>query len=283
MKKFNEIIQKETHRSLKEKYFRRELLKEGIMPNYNKKTVKLTMDNNEGVDFSEDNYIKFRANGLTVYSIFWRTPLPDFRIGENEDDGNPFIWALKGIDGWRFNVTDTEIVQFIKRFLSICRTIDQQYDVVIMAPSKSDVNNRFMKVIYGIVGATVKVEDYFLKVKTSEILYNLDTEMIEHDYPTESSQEYVEREMRMSLGRMGTYFEAKKFPQEYLKYIKSVVDVDNKYSVANSNNLFKGKRVLILDDVFSSEKTVSNCVNCIWDYSPTKVDVITLLSRKMNE
>ena len=283
MKKFNEIIQKETHRSLKEKYFRRELLKEGIMPNYNKKTVKLTMDNNEGVDFSEDNYIKFRANGLTVYSIFWRTPLPDFRIGENEDDGNPFIWALKGIDGWRFNVTDTEIVQHIKCFLSICRTIDQQYDVVIMAPSKSDVNNRFMKVIYGIVGATVKVEDYFLKVRTSEILYNLDTEMIEHDYPTESSQEYVEREMRMSLGRMGTYFEAKKFPQEYLKYIKSVVDVDNKYSVANSNNLFKGKRVLILDDVFSSEKTVSNCVNCIWDYSPTKVDVITLLSRKMNE
>ena len=242
------------------------------------------MDNNEGVDFSEDNYIKFRANGLTVYSIFWRTPLPDFRIGENDDDdGNPFIWALKGIDGWRFNVTDTEIVQYIKRFLSICRTIDQHYDVVVMAPSKSDVNNRFMKVIYGIVGATVKIEDYFLKVRTSEILYNLDTEMIVHDYPTESAQEYVEREMRRSLGRMGTYFEAKIFPHEYLKYIKSAVDVDNKYSIADSNNLFKGKRVLVLDDVFSSGKTVSDCVNCIWDYSPTKVDVITLLSRNMNE
>ena len=283
MKKINEIVQKETHRSLKEEYFRQDLPKEGIMPNYNKKTVKLTMDNNEGVDFSEDNYIKYRANGLTVYSIFWRTPLPDFKIGENDDDGNPFIWTLKGIDGWRFNVTDMEIVQYIKRFLSICRTIDQHYDVVVMAPSKSDVNNRFMKVIYGIVGATVKIEDYFLKVRTSEILYNLDTEMIVHDYPTESAQEYMEREMRRSLGRMGTYFEAKIFPQEYLKYIKSAVDVDNKYSVADSNNLFKGKRVLVLDDVFSSEKTVSDCINCIWDYSPTKVDVITLLSRKMNE
>ena len=283
MKKINEIVQKETHRSLKEEYFRQDLPKEGIMPNYNKKTVKLTMDNNEGVDFSEDNYIKYRANGLTVYSIFWRTPLPDFKIGENDDDGNPFIGTLKGIDGWRFNVTDMEIVQYIKRFLSICRTIDQHYDVVVMAPSKSDVNNRFMKVIYGIVGATVKIEDYFLKVRTSEILYNLDTEMIVHDYPTESAQEYMEREMRRSLGRMGTYFEAKIFPQEYLKYIKSAVDVDNKYSVADSNNLFKGKRVLVLDDVFSSGKTVSDCVNCIWDYSPTKVDVITLLSRNMNE
>lgn len=82
---------------------------------------------------------------------------------------------------------------------------------------------------------------------------------------------------------MGTYFEAKKFPKEYLKYIKSVVDVDNKYSVADSNKLFNGKRVLVLDDVFSSGKTVSDCVKCIWDYSPIKVDVITLLSRKMNE
>lgn len=282
MKKINKIIQKETHRLLKEEYFRQDLLKEGIIPNYIKKTVKLTMDNNDGVDFSEENYIKYRANGLTVYSIFRRTPLPDYRTGENDDDGNPFIWALKGIDGWKFNVTDTEIVQYIKRFLSICHTIDKNYDVVIMAPSKSDVNRRFMKVIYGIVGATVKIEDYFLKVKTSEILYNLDTEMIEQDYPTESSQEYMEREMIRCLRRMGTDFEAKKFPKEYLKYIKSVVDVDNKYSVADSNNLFKGKRVLVLDDVFSSGKTVSDCVNCIWDYSPAKVDVITLLSRKMN-
>ena len=239
------------------------------------------MDNNDGVDFSEDSYIKFKANGLTVYSIFRRAPLPDFRNGVNDDDGNPFIWALKGIDGWRFNATNSEIVQYIRRFLSICQTIDQQYDVIVMAPSKSEVNKRFMKVIFNMVGATVKIEDYFLKVKTSDILYNLDTEMIEHDYPSESSQEYMEREMRRSLGKMGSYFEAKKFPKEYLKYIKSVVDVDNKYSVADTNNLFKGKKVLVLDDIFSSGKTVSECVKCIWDYSPTKVDVITLLSRKM--
>ena len=282
MNKINEIIKKETHRLLKEECFRQDLLKEGIISNYIKKTVKLTMDNNDGVDFSEDDYIKYKANGLTVYSIFRRTSLPDFKIGKNDDDGNPFIWALKGIDGWKFNITDTEIIQYIKRFLSICHTIDQHYDVVVMAPSKSEINKKFMKIIYGIVGADVRIEDYFLKVKTSEILYDLDTEMIEHDYPSESSQEYMEREMRRSLGRMGTYFEAKKFPKEYLKYIKSVVDVDNKYSVADSNKLFKGKRVLVLDDVFSSGKTVSDCVNCIWDYSPIKVDVITLLSRKMN-
>ena len=55
MNKINEIIKKETHRLLKEECFRQDLLKEGIIPNYIKKTVKLTMDNNDGVDFSEDN------------------------------------------------------------------------------------------------------------------------------------------------------------------------------------------------------------------------------------
>lgn len=282
MKILNEIVQKETHRLLKEEYFRQDLLKEGIIPNYIKKSVKLTMDNNDGVDFSEDSYIKFKANGLTVYSIFRRTPLPEFKNNENDSDGNPFIYALKGIDGWRFDVTDTEIVQYIKRFLSICHTIDKHYDVVVMAPSKSDVNKRFMKVIYSIVGAAVKIEDYFLKVRTSEILYNLDTEMIEKDYPAESLQNYLEIDMKKYLGRMGTYFDAKNFPKQYLKYIKSIVDVDNKYSVADSNNLFKGKKVLVLDDIFSSGKTVSDCANCIWDFSPRKVDVITLLSRKMH-
>lgn len=281
MKHLKGIVKEEISKVLKEQHDKQELLNEGIIPNYIKKTVRLTMDNNDGVDFSEDSHIKYKANGLTVFSIFKRTPLPDFRVGENDDDGNPFIWALKGIDGWRFNATNTEIIQYIRRFLSICQTIDEQYDVVVMAPSKSEVNKRFMKVIYGIVGATVKIEDYFLKVKTHEILYNLDTEMIEQDYPNESSQEYMEREMRRALGKMGNYFEAKKFPKEYLKYVKSVVDVDNKYSVADSNNLFNGKRVLVLDDVFSSGKTVSDCVRCIWDYSPSKVDVITLLSRKM--
>lgn len=282
MDKMNEIIQKKTHTLLKEEYHRQELLKEGIIPNYIKKTVKLTMDNNDGVDFSEDNYIKFKSNGITVYSIFRRTTLPDFKVGKEDDDGNPFIWALKGIDGWKFNVTDTEIVQYIRRFLTICNTIDQHYDVIVMAPSKSDVNKRFMNVIYNIVGANVKIEDYFLKVETSDILYNLDTEMIERDYPADSSQDYMERIMKRALGRMGSYFEAKKFPKNYLKYIRSVVDVDNKYTVSDSNKLFNGKSVLVLDDVFSSGKTVSDCVNCIWDYSPTKVDVITLLSRKMN-
>lgn len=38
MKKINEIIQKGTHRFLKEEYFCQDLLKEGIIPNYiNKK------------------------------------------------------------------------------------------------------------------------------------------------------------------------------------------------------------------------------------------------------
>ena len=281
MKELKEIIKEEVSRVLKEEHYRKELLNEGIIPNYIKKTVKLTMDNNDGVDFSEDSYIKFKANGLKVYSIFKRTPLPDFRTGENDDDGNPFICALKGIDGWRFDATNAEIAQYIRRFLSICHTIDQKYDIIVMAPSKSGINKMFMKVIYSIVGATVKIEDYFLKVKTSEILYNLNTDMIEHDYPNESSQEHMEKEMKRALGKMGIYFEVKKFPKEYLKYIKSVVDVNNKYSVADSNNLFNGKKVLVLDDVFSSGKTVSDCAKCIWDYSPSKVDVITLLSRKM--
>lgn len=41
--------------------------------------------------------------------------------------------------------------------------------------------------------------------------------------------------------------------------------------------------VLVLDDVFSSEKTVSDCVKMIRVFDPSKIDVITLLSKKMKK
>lgn len=84
-----------------------------------------------------------------------------------------------------------------------------------------------------------------------------------------------------ALNSMCVDFEAKKFPKEYLKYVNNVVDMNNEYSYQDSIRLFKGKRVLVLDDVFSTGKTISDCVRCIESFGPAKVDVITLLSRKM--
>lgn len=276
------IIAKSIKKALDEILQKQSLLSEGIIPNYIRKTVKLTMDNNDGVDFSEDSYIKYKANGLTVFSIFKRTPLPDRRY-DKDDDGNPFIYALKGINGWTFDVTDAEIVQYVRKFLKICHSIDQQYDVIVMVPSKNSINRRFMSVIYKIVGAREKIEDYFFKVKSNDVIYNLDTERIMQDYPNDSSQDYIEKVIIKALNNMGADFEAKKFPKEFLKYVNNVVDMNNAYSYQDSIRLFRGKRVLVLDDVFSTGKTISDCVRCIESFGPAKVDVITLLSRKMLE
>lgn len=259
------------------------LIFEGIVPNFVKKTVKLTMDNNFGVDFSEKKYLKYKRNGLTVYSIFKRTELPGYGSKTRNDDGNPFIWALKQIDGWSFDFSDDDAKKYIRRFLEVCHSIDKKYDVIVMAPSKNKVNERFMDIIYGIVGADKKIKDYFLKVETSDIMYNLDTELINKDFSNEYSKEALEKEMLRKLRTMGKFFEAKKFNKDYLKYIKSIVTVSGDYSVSDSSKLFKDKNVLVLDDVFASGKTVSDCVKCINDFEPKKVDVITLLSARFKK
>jgi len=261
-----------------------ELLDEGIIPNYIDKTVKLTMDNDDGIDFSENKYIKYRdyKSGLTVFSIFRRTPLPDPYF-DKDMDGNPFIYALKDINGWTFDITDVEAKQYIRKFLSICQSIEQKYDVIVMAPSNNGLNRRFMSIIYKIVNAKIKIEDYFFKLKTSDVLMNLDSDLLKKDFPDSYKRENIQKEIKKSLMSMGNDFESKKFPKEYLKYIKSVVDMNNQYDYQDSFDLFNSKNVLVLDDVFSSGKTVSDCVKMIREFEPSKIDVITLLSKKMKK
>ena len=110
------------------------------------KTVSLTDSNDKGVDFSLiNNPVYDTYKGYNVISIFKRTELYD--IDNRQRDGNPFIYALKNKNGWKFNITDEEIYKYIRRFLEVCKKIDSKYDTIIITPSSSDINEKFMKVI----------------------------------------------------------------------------------------------------------------------------------------
>lgn len=249
---------------------------EGLNIDVDNKTVSLTDNHDSGVDFSlVNNPIYDKHNGYDVISIFKRTPLTD--INNTQRDGNPFIYALKNKNGWKFNITTSEITKYIRRFLSICKKIKNKYDTIIITPSASDINEKFMNVISRQVDTDKIINEYFVKLTKEEIIDDdlIDTERIRNDYG--DSYERIMSEIHRSFRRMkGNTFEAKYVKKEYLKYIKYIeTNGDN-----NIRKYIDDKDILLLDDTISSGETVSQCINGILsNFTPKSITIITLLSK----
>ena len=249
---------------------------EGLNIDVDNKTVSLTDAHNSGIDFSlVNNPVYDKHNGYDVISIFKRTSLTD--INNTQRDGNPFIYALKKKNGWKFNITSEEINKYIRRFLTVCKKINNKYDTIIITPSASELNEKFMKAISRQVDANNIINEYFVKLSKEEIIDDdlIDIERIRNDYGNSFNK--VMSEIHRSFRRMkGETFEAKYVKKEYLKYIK--------YIETNGDDDIRkyidDKDILLLDDTISSGETVSQCINGILsNFIPKSITIITLLSK----
>lgn len=249
---------------------------EGLNIDVDNKTVSLTDAHNSGIDFSlVNNPVYDKHNGYDVISIFKRTSLTD--INNTQRDGNPFIYALKNKNGWKFNITSEEINKYIRRFLNVCKKINNKYDTIIITPSASDINEKFMNVISKQVNADKIINEYFVKLTKEEIIDDdlIDIERIRNDYGNLFNK--VMSEIHRSFRRMkGETFEAKYVKKEYLKYIKYIETNGDD----NIRKYIDDKNILLLDDTISSGETVSQCINGILsNFIPKSITIITLLSK----
>jgi pyrimidine operon attenuation protein/uracil phosphoribosyltransferase len=249
---------------------------EGININPNEKTVSLTDEHDKGVDFSlVNNPVYDKYKDYDVISIFKRSKLVDNT--NTLRDGNPFIYALKGKKGWKFNITNEEIFRYIKRFLEICKKINNTYDTIVITPSSTNINERFMRVISNQVKAENVIKEFLVKIKKEEIIDDnlIDKEQITKDYPNNYNE--VITKISRSFRRMeGADFEAKHMDKKYLKYVK-YIGVNNDLNI---RHMIDGKDILVLDDTISSGTTVSQCIDGITsNFTPKSITIITLLSQ----
>ena len=64
-------------------------------------------------------------------------------------------------------------------------------------------------------------------------------------------------------------------PQSSLTRDARQTNVVGAFGIKN-RNLIRGKRILILDDVFTTGATVNEAVNILWNEDPVEIDVLTL-------
>ena len=248
---------------------------EGIEINTRTKKVKLN-DSTKGVDFEGPIY--WKDKGINIISIFKRTKLNEFK-GDKDLDGNPFIYALKKKYDWSFDVSYQDIKKYLNKFISNCEQLQKKYDTIIMIPSKSDLNEKFMDYLYKILKSTYKIKDVFRKMDFDhdEIEQFINYDRIKKDF---SNPDYIINEIEDILyGFNGKEFEAKSVPKKLLKYFNFLTKNENVDYVEAITN----KNILILDDIYSSGNTISQAVRAIkQNYEPKSITVVTLLSKIMD-
>lgn len=268
-----------------------DVMYEGLVINEIDKTISLTDEHNRGIDMTLENLpIEYKLNGIDVISIFKRTPYISNK--RHEPDGNPFIYALKGINNWKFDMPEADVIKYMKRFLNVCKKIKNRYDTIVTVPSQSWLNKRFMDVIAEQVKAKYKICDYFYKSTLDDAWNSIDGKLIRQqaikdnrNFPEQEAQHIIDvlRDNFSDMADMNlTYFAAKYVNKKYLHCITKPISTNTK-NMAECAEYFNDKDVLILDDILASGTTLSHCANNILTtYSPKSVTAITLLSKKFN-
>lgn len=239
---------------------------EGININNSKKIVSYDDSHQKNVDTSTilnptTSYVK----GYPVISIFKRNKKYD------KLDGNPLVYALKDIFGWK--ISDQDIIKLLKQFIRISEKIEPKYDTIISIPSSNKLNKLFLERINKIIKCDVEIKDQiFTKMYIEDVLENIDFSIMSDIESNAMNYAFSEME--------GEYFKFKTIPVDLRKYIKKIWAGFYSSGQLHAAQHINGKDILVLDDTIASGQTISSfCDAIIENYTPRSITIITLFSK----
>ena len=255
-----------------------EYIIEGIDIDVIKHTVSFNAKHENSIDTSTLlNPTCMMMGEIPVYSIFKRK-----RTKSKSYDGNPLIYALKGIDGWTFKNGTNDILNLLNQFITITKKIKTDYDTLITVPSSNKLNNMFLHRLNRIIKCENEITDHFYKLECEDVLLNyVDWKSIERDG---LNSDDVLSELELFFDEMeeknNGIFSYKYFKNmELRKYItKTMKNYDD--SIIKYANMINDKDIVVLDDTISTTSTISETCKLLIDtYTPKSITVITLFSK----
>lgn len=236
---------------------------EGIDIDYKNRIVKFNSSHENNVNTGVDINPTFsKVTDVDVISIFKR------KENKLKTDGNPLIYALKGLKGWK--IDKKEIISLFRNFVTITKKIESKYDTIITMASSNPLNEKFLHRIKKVIKSKYEVTDVFRKLKVEEIY----EEGIDPDISDEDFQ-LLDKALKKMIKDNNGVFSYKYIKPMYLrKYVLKSCDTIDIY-----DNEINGKDILILDDTIASGKTISDSTKSLLEtYEPKSITVLTLFS-----
>jgi len=251
-----------------------EYIIEGIDIDNINKVVYFNSNHEDNIDTSLSlNPSYYMLDDIPVISIFKR------KRNNYKTDGNPLIYALKNIKGWKFKNKE-DILNLLKQFIRISNKISPVYDTIITVPSSNILNNEILKRLNNIIKCKNKIDDYMQKMDADDVYDNyVDWKNLYKDFKNRNINNIINDSFFRMEKENNNIFSFKYINNEYRAYITQTM-IKNNYSVIKNAQYINDKNVLILDDTISSGTSVSEMVNDIRKtFVPKSLTVITLFSR----
>ena len=222
--------------------------------------------------------------GCTLYSIFMK------RNRENSSNhelsgATPMIDAMKGKEGFHYGDERTKMDVF-NRIALVMRAIPETFDTVIKAASTNNLNNELFRIAQDNIKAKNFYNGVFTKKNPEEILNELNNEewfegsnlskedLIKIEKVRGILKSMVENKVPFSYRRLGAVVNRKYVPLPFAIHPEVIPDDDD----------INGKSILILDDVATTGKTLSDSAEILAStYAPRKISFLTIFSPVENQ
>ena len=225
------------------------------------KEVKFNCDHNQGVSTCiRQNPTLKQIEKLNVHSVYSRN-----LRGQARDDGNPLIYALKGLKAYQ--ISKKEIFKFRHSFQSSLSKIINKLDAidyVIIIPSSTKIPNYVAKRISVKTGAQL-VEGVFVKQTVRNFLA----------FNFSNAPKRLHRDIKRQLSTWSKIpneeISLKKVSPKIRKYFPPLV-LDSKFNLS----LLDGNCILV-DDLFASGSTLISARDELQQQSINVSDAVCLL------
>ena len=265
---------------------------EGIDVDKDKRIVSFNPNHQNYVDTNDPwnpKPIYNEVDGYKVISIFKR------KDTEDNLDGNPLIYALKSIRGWKFANPSYDIFALLRRFVAVTKELKENFDVIITTPSSNKLNREVLYKVIRLIKYNVSYDDFFQKLDANNVYENfLNTDWFDTHCKTVDEEEKIHNlifhaickmnKPKLKGGNDGIF--SYKFLNKNLRNVilQSMYISDYYKDEITYGKYLNGKKILVIDDTVTSGKTISDSAEAILDtYAPESITFLTLFSPLIKE
>jgi hypothetical protein len=234
--------------------------------NVENKFVSIDQSHQDLVDTSDtNNPTKGLIGELFVHYVFRRK-----KTNTHNGDGNPLVYALKGIKGYKIKPSDLEILYGLADEILSRLVDDLEVDAVLDVPSSKPLCRLFASRVSGVLGVPL-IESSFLRKRTvGEVLNFVDAKFPEI---TKGSDRKAFKSVLGVLRNSDreNIFQMKDVSRSVRKFFRPFVAIPTTPNLA-------GRRILLVDDLVSSGTSIMSVAECLRELGASVENGICLLS-----
>lgn len=244
-------------------------------PNHQLNMYTNDINNPKLVDFSNN----VKGGKFKVYSIFYKQDELNRTV---KGDGNPLINALKNKGDYKFATKEDEnsIYNIIE---VVCSTLKGMFDTIVVCKSSKELNYTFADLLSKASGCDTVITDLFFKLPCDGV-FNRDIAPKEAELKSQrfrNGMSYYDyfvqafNDMRNNNNGIFTYSSIKN--PNLRKYVQNSIDISAE-AISQYSNVINGKRVVIIDDVLTSGRTLSETSKYLLNnFKPIDVVFLTIV------